>query len=214
MWIKLLAIKQIDVRGQKHTCHPGDWVDIGKQTARRWIAAGEAEVPSMKKSGLIAEDAGAVVRGDMLAGSILLTKYAEGLTVIEAGRELEIPFARTLFFKAPAPIRPELFPIGFHLLETWEVVIPLFDYNVLACHIGTEEERARTENIIHDLRVPLYDTRLMFMRDCGNTKRLLKTWAVETESGDDERLAFLRALYQVKPFVLALPTTWLGTGPR
>lgn len=214
MWIKLLAIKQIDVHGVKHTRHPGDWVDIGKQTARRWIAASEAEVPSMKKAGLIEDDAGAVVRGDVVMGSLLLAKYAEGMTVVEAEHELAIPFARTLFFKSPAPVRPELFPIGFHLLETWEVVVPLWNYDVLACHVGTDEERKRTEAIIHDLRVLLYDTRLMFMRDCGNAKRLLKTWMLEKQSGDDERLAFLRALYQVKPFVLALPTTWLGTGPR
>ncbi len=54
--------------------------------------------------------------------------------------------------------------------------------------------------------MPVYDTRLMFIRRCHATRELVDEWVAE----DGHRgLAFLRALYRVKPLVLALPTTWV-----
>jgi hypothetical protein len=54
-----------------------------------------------------------------------------------------------------APVR---FGAGIGLLDTWELAVPLCNYKTLAAHIGTEEERERTQKIILDLRVPLYET--------------------------------------------------------
>jgi len=102
--------------------------------------------------------------------------------------------------------------VGFGLLDVWELAVPLCDYQTLAIHLGSDEEKERTKAVIRDLRVPLYDTRLMFVKHCQNTVDLFSRWQKECESSD-ERLAFLRALYQVKPFILALPMTWT-TGAR
>ena len=39
--VRLLAIKHISVGGKLRAFHPGDWVRVGRQTARVWIAAGQ-----------------------------------------------------------------------------------------------------------------------------------------------------------------------------
>ena len=61
--------------------------------------------------------------------------------------------------------------------------------------------------MIRDLRVPMYDTRVIFAKLTPDTARLIKIW---NEIEGDRRLAFLQALYKVKPFILALPANWAG----
>jgi len=108
-------------------------------------------------------------------------------------------------------LRRELIPLGFSLLDTWQIALPLQDYKRLACQIGGEEEKARTLEVVHDLRMLLYDTRLMFVKKCEETERLFETW--QADSGEPS-LSFLRALYLTKPFVLALPPTWADSHAR
>jgi len=93
---------------------------------------------------------------------------------------------------------------GLGLLETWQVAVPLKPYNLLAQNLGDEAEREQTAAVIPDLRVPVYDHRCVFMRRCPESEELLARWQVEGGG----ILAFLRALYTVKPLVLALPNSW------
>lgn len=213
MWVKLLSTQHIDIHGVRRTFHKGDWVEVGGQEGRRWIANRQAEVPSMKSAGLIAKGAGAVIRGNIANGMTMLLKYAEGLR-IESKMPFGLKFEQTMFLKAPLPARPELFPVGFHLLETWEAAIPLYKYDELACHVGNGIDQGRTKEIVHDLRVPLYDSRLMFVRNCEGGRRLMRAWEDERINSASENHALLRAVYRTKPLILALPTTWLGVGPR
>jgi len=66
-----------------------------------------------------------------------------------------------------------------------------------------------TEEVIHDLRVPVYDTRVRFIRRNRTTERLMGLWYEERQQG--EALAFLRALGRVqpKPLICALPAEWV-----
>jgi hypothetical protein len=112
-------------------------------------------------------------------------------------------------------LRKELVPVGFHLLDTWQVAIPLYDYDKLAIHLAQGAERERTAAVLPDLRVPMYAWELMFLRRCDETGELLRVWREEQGAphaephADTLRLSLLRALYRVKPLVLALPTTWI-----
>jgi hypothetical protein len=98
---------------------------------------------------------------------------------------------------------------GLEIVTTWEVAAPLWRYNVLAADVGGPGERSRTERVIRDLRVPLYAPELLFARNCEGARALIETWRAECEEGGDERLAFLRAMYRIKPRLCPLPTTWL-----
>jgi hypothetical protein len=169
----------------------------------QWLADGSAWVPPQRITELVTKDCGVYVRGRK-PGDFSLSVGDVGVT---EGDGAELPYPMTLLWKPGLKLRGEMIPVGFHLLKTWQVAAPLWDYRELACHVGSEEEKEKTKAVVRDLRVPLYDTRLIFVKRCGDTRALIDLW--KQEEGD-EKLAFLRALYQVKPLILALPVTWKG----
>lgn len=121
------------------------------------------------------------------------------------------PWLRTLFVGPEAIIPWDLLSAGFHFIERWDAAAPLWRYGVLAADVGTPAERTRTQKHTLDMRMLLYaPDLLLFVRAAPPGRALLEIWRVECERGDDERLAFLRALHQVKPTFCALPRSWLG----
>jgi hypothetical protein len=211
MWIQLLRSQQVEKNGKSRTYYPGDWVDVGKQTALRWIADGAARSGKPLAIDNIISGCGVVVLGDAgYAGK--LEGVAPGLAMTQADAP-DLPYARTLLWQTSFSLRPELVPLGFKLLEAWEVAAPIVSYDELAIHVGTSEARERTQAVVRDLRVPLYEPRLLFVKRCRAGRELLDCWAAERASGDDDRLCLLRALYQVKPLLCALPITWSKSVP-
>ena len=218
MYIQLKAIRYVRKAGVQIVYRPGDWLevgkDVGKQTAFLWIAEGAAHMPHMTEGQQLETLAGAftsnrdwgvVIRGGdfKAARKRLPTSH---LQVVAGDKEL--PFESTLLWSPPAPLRRELLPVGFLRLEKgWQLAVPLLSYEKLASTLGSPEDRTRTSKVVPDLRVLVYDTRLMFVKRCTDTERLMKIWS--TEPGD-ERLAFLRALFAVKPIICALPQKWVG----
>ena len=207
MWVQLKSLKHIEVQGEMKTYRPGDWVDVGKQTALLWISEGSAWVPEGKAADLMGANCGVLVLGNETRAKEALGDYV-GKIEIKTGSKLQLPWPKTLIYNPDIRLRKELVPVGFHLLDVWQAAIPLWDYNKLASDQGEEDDRGRTAAVVHDLRVPLYSPHLLFLRRCGDTQRLVDVWEKERARGDD-RFALLRAIYIVKPFVLALPTTWI-----
>ena len=123
---------------------------------------------------------------------------------------------RTLFISGDAgrQVPWGLLGAGFHFLERWDAAAPLWRYGVLAETMGTAEERERTLAVTLDLRLLPYEPGLLFVRDSEAGRALLATWRAECRPGDDERLAFLRALHLVKPLFCALPRSWLAEEER
>lgn len=211
MWVRLKVIKVIDRNGKNHTYHPGDWVDVGKQTALLWMSSGDADIPSFKREQFVAGEAGVVIRGvetvTPFEDRFSLTKLTLSLITSDLPY---IAFNKTLCWSPKVPLRVELVAAGFSFLDTWEIAAPIYSYDELAIHIGSDAARSRTQKVIRDLRVPVYDTRLIFVKHCENTQRLFEAWQTENETGDDDRLTFLRSFYAVKPLMLALPVTWVN----
>src|SRR5512139_230551 len=200
MYVQLTSVQHIEINGVQRTYRPGQWVDVGKQTALLWISSNQARpIEATDYRGFIPGESGIVTdRKDLLCKAIQDMQ----VTIFEGACALQ--FERTVWIDSLLAVRPELLAIGLGLLDTWEIAIPLQDYKTLAVSVGTEAEREKTKALIRDLRVPLYDTRLIFMRSSPDVARLLELWKREGQTD----LAFLRALYTVKPFILALPATW------
>ncbi len=209
MWVQLLVCKQIHTRGKPENKRPGDWVNVPRKAAEAMIARREALVMDYSVIGKDLVDCGVSIRGDLSLAKSRLTGYSLVLEI--AGGE-GLQWEKNLLWDTAAPLRLELLHVGFHLLDTWQIAIPLRDYKLLAAHFGSEAEQERTKTLIRDLRVPVYDTRLMFARRCDGVQELLDLWRTEQHDGETEELAFLRALYQVKPLILALPVTWTDPG--
>jgi hypothetical protein len=117
-------------------------------------------------------------------------------------------YDKQVFWDGQALLKDSRIEKGLAQLDTWQVVAPLYD-TLLAIRCGDEEERRLTEQIIHDLRVPVYETGIIFMRKCEETINLLQLWRDELQRGDSP-LAFMRALYVAQPMILALPSAWLN----
>lgn len=205
MWIRLLSTKYIDIRGKQTKFSPGDWVEVGRQTALLWVNQGAAEIPNPERWGKfdIPGEAGVRVLANIEGIYPALAPFSENLVI--SNGPVELPYQRTMLWNPRQYLRRELVPLGFYLLDTWQIALPLQDYQRLAIRIGSDEERACTQKIIHDLRVPLYSTDLMFIKKCDVTEQLIELWQT---GGGDSSLSFLRALYLTKPLVLALPPTW------
>ena len=129
-----------------------------------------------------------------------------------------LPWPHTLFIAPGTCVPWDLAPVGFGFLTRWDVAAPFWRAGVLAKDLGTPAERERTANVIHDLRVPVYSHELLFVRNSPAGQAFLSAWRAECGQAADpqdalkgcERLAFLRALYAVKPAFCVLPRLWLA----
>ena len=148
-------------------------------------------------------------------GAKISTSNARKLQLkVRKGGNWALVFERTLFLSGNYTVPWDLLPSGFHFLQRWDAAAPLWRYGVLAADVGTDAERKRTIKLALDLRVPLYEPALLFVQANETGRALMKAWRAECRPGDDERLAFLRALHIVKPRFCALPRSWLAEEER
>lgn len=143
-------------------------------------------------------------------------RASAGIEVVIGDRP-ELLWERTLIAAPGTRIPFDLLPAAWGFLEKWDAAVPLG--NKLAADVGSEADRRATRAVIHDLRVPLHATELLFVRRNETGLALLAAWLEEMETGGpgvpgvdparDSRLAFLRAVYRVKPRLCVLPTSWL-----
>lgn len=211
MWVQLTAARLVTEAGKKKMYHPGDWVDIGEQTAMRLIADGLARtadpallVTDLQGAGVVAYGADAE---QVETAARALRQLLPGCAVMTSDAP-KLSFARTLFWDTALPIRPELVTVGLRLLRTWDFAAVVWNYDDLASAHGSPEERGQTARLIHDLRVPVYDPRFLFVRRCKAGQDFLKVW--RSERGEP-KLALARSFYHLtpKPLLCPLPPTWL-----
>jgi len=204
VYVQLLSMMQLDIGGQARAYHRGDWVDLGQQTALKLIANRQAQV-AIPSQIPMPPGCAVVVRGDLQAADHYLTQAGITLPLLSPLDETVSTYQRVLYWQPEYKLRTELLAVGFGFLDRWEIAAPLWSYRELAARLGSETERAETKAIVRDLRVPCYDPRLLFVRRCEATDRLLAEWRLDR---GDERLSLLRAIYRVKPLMLALPVNW------
>ena len=209
MWIKLLSHQVISLNGTPTQYQPGDWVDVGKQTALLWISQKLAEKPGVSIAAeLVDYTSGLVVIGKLDTNTS--QQIAESFPQLEitTSEKPELVFSENLIYDTTVKLKPETIHIGFKHLNTWQLLAPLYDYETLACHVGNDLDQEKLKEIIKETRVPIYQTKLMYVRRCDDTQKLFEVWDNLKSEFTDERLSFLAALYQVKPMLLALPDTW------
>jgi hypothetical protein len=117
-----------------------------------------------------------------------------------------------MIWSPTTPITPQQVLIGFSQVISkkdgqlsWEMVARLAR-NRLARDIGSEGERAKTEALIGDLRIPVYDTGVLWARRTPATEGFIKRWASAISAEEDRAHAFLRALYVEGILLCTLPS--------
>jgi hypothetical protein len=210
-WVKVVKpLSRYSLEGAYKNYQPGDWFECKNQELAVLVAAGNVVPvnPQAVAKAFDLGDCGVVITGkNVTANTAYIHKALPDLEVT-AGDGLVFP--RTLLWDGKAGLRLDLVPIGFYRLERgWQVAAPLWAYRKLARDIGSEADRARTREVIHDLRVPVYECGLLYVLRCPETETLMTAWRDERNDGGDNRLAFMRAFYRVKPIMNALPQTWI-----
>ena len=182
----------------------GEMVDIKNKAEAKKIIRGGFAIGLAASQGITTQGCGVAIRGK--GGAV---EWIEGLSMEheEVATVQTLPYPLTILWDS------RYSPNTLHLIATlrimrefsWEIAVPIKSYAKLVKNVGTEEERKQIKEQIHDLRVPYYNTHLMFVRRNACTLKLMETWYRGQLAGGDDCLAFMKALYQVKPLILPLP---------
>jgi len=97
---------------------------------------------------------------------------------------------------------------GFALLERWDALCPLGKPGLLLADVGTATEQKYTEAVVRDLRLPVYEPGLLFVRSSEEGQALVDHYRDERGDVADRQLSFARAAYRVKPRLCPLPQVW------
>jgi hypothetical protein len=218
MQIKLLATQYISVGGKLKPHYAGDWVDVSRQTAQRWLAEGSATIPGLDNAQAIAgdlDDCCLLVRGRLAIAKAITSSYWKLDAKVWDG---ELTKKRNLIWNpSQVTLSPEQAIVGLSRIEktrpeydAWEVAAMLMSKDAMALHYGPENERQQTKKAVGDLRIPVYNTAALWVRNTSAVKRLLNEWWAAVEAGADERHAFLRVLKKVPVLICTLPAGWVG----
>lgn len=192
---------------QKFYC-PGDVKKIkNKKLAAQLIKDGFAIDASIQSKDM-PDDAGILLRRK-LAGPPAWVQAADLKMV--TGKLWELPFMHTMVWDpAIKPNRRFIVPT-FRLLRKggWDVLAPVRSYDKLLRDLPLTEQKKETGALLHDLRIPYYQTRMFWAKRNGRVEALFAEWRDRIKAGTDERLAFMEAVYVTKPYILALPTAWV-----
>ena len=217
-WVKALKnITRHDIKGAYRTYRPGDWFECNNQELALLLSERKISVqrnmPAITQEITGGDCVIVITGGELKRGREFVA--STGIPVVTGNESFPDDYSRYLWWHTDAPLRLDLMPLGFHRVGAgWQTAIPLWRYNTLARDVGTPEARQRTEDVIHDLRVPVFDTRLIYIRRDDDTEHLLALWLEERKTGDDDKLCFMRALYAVKPLNCALPVSWVANGRK
>lgn len=204
VWVRAKSIVRTNEDGKQKTYHPGDWCQMGRHQANEYLARDQVEIlkPDVLQTVQDLTDCTIYMRRkDSVKRSLLVAKFP-AVPVLDFEKFPGKP-GRFLIWDTIVNLDEKLILTGFNLLSKWQIAVPLVDYETLAQDIGTEAERAKTKAIMHDLRVPIYESRVIFARQCREVEQLFELW------NGGGQLAFLRALYQSKPVINALPPSWV-----
>lgn len=200
VWVKLLS--PIELSGQ--LVPAGDWLPMTRPEAKQRLIRGQIEIPRPDVLQTVQEltDCAFVLIGANQQLKQKIRTLYPGVPIVSYTKGCP-EYGRFLLWDISAKLRLDLILVGFQLLKKWQLAVPLGDYNTLAEDIGTEKGRREAKEIVKDLRVPIYDSRVMFVRQCPETRNLFDLW------GGGGQLKFLEALYQSRPIVNALPPIWI-----
>lgn len=210
MWVQLTKPLTLEVNGVKRNYKSGDWIEVGKQTAIQWINQDKARRVDFNPSDEYVD----LTAGIVLVGSVnknLLDNIKHDIPGIEVtNSELpEMKFSENMIWVNGVKLKRENVGVGFKLLKNWQMAVPLHSYDDLIVHQKMKrDEKEYLTSVLHDLRVPFYNTNLIFVRRCSETKELFEQWQLELEQIENTNLAFHVAYYKVKPVLCALPVSW------
>ena len=233
VWVRAIDVLYVNENGQRVTKRAGEWAEVGKHQARMLLASGQAEIPKRDTRNEVQEydQCGVRVRiplaplsshipwfhrADFTIDISVFGDLADKLVFTQGEPAITHDF--TVIWKPSTPVVPHAVEMGLARLhsfedtdaEPWEMLAILASETEWADSFGSDEERAKTEGAIGDLRIPVYDTNMLWVRKTERTEAVIARWLTELRQGADEQHAFLRALYAEHVLMCTLPANWAG----
>jgi hypothetical protein len=218
-WVQAQTpFSRYDENGVLKRYNPGDWLEVRNQELLELEAQRKVlTTASILKQTFDFSDCGVLWRTIAQPPALIgLQEYGIPVVIDAAPRLL---WKYTAIAAAGSALTAQNIALGFARIEdgqgfeTWEIAAQLAEGLPLAERHGTAEERASTLAVVGDLRIPLYDVTLMWVRATAVTRELIAAWGAELATGADERHAFARALYTRRVHLCTLPPRWIGASP-
>lgn len=223
-WVQLTRVKNIRVGGVSTTYHAGDSVEVGKQTAIGWLLDGSAKdpygdigPPVAQALGRRSEEFGILILCDPTEVSISgLGRFGKDIQISYASDGApSVPFKYTLIWDSLQIVSERMINAGFlrildkeGIMEAWEIAACLLSHDTLASQVGDLEDQQKTEELIGDLRLPVYQTSVLWVRKTPVSEKVIADWLEGLKELADSSHAFLRSVYINKPLLCTLPPDW------
>lgn len=213
-WVKALkTVIRHDLQGAYRTYHAGDWFQCHNQELLELLAQGRIQTNALQiKENFAGQSVG--VRF-LSAGKAPDALSAYGLEV-QCGLEYSLPWERTALWDPAVNTTAESIAMGMLRIDgrgefpAWEMAAQLENRQRLANDVGSPAERARTLEVLGDLRLPVYQVGLLWVRKTAATEEVLSLWRGEVDAGADPQHAFLRVVYTHRVLLCTLPDDWIG----
>ena len=217
-WVKAIRpVVRRNFKGVYMNYAPGDWFECRNQEMAELLQQKKVEASALDiRANFENMDAGVLTIGHDVPGD-MCDKY--GLE-IRRGDQLELPWERTVLWYPGASLTTEALVLGLMRIDAedpelaWEMAAMLDSESRLAQDVGTEEDKAFTMEVLGDLRLPVYGTKVLWVRKTEMTEEVLRLWRAEVDAGADERHAFVRTIYSCRVKLCTLPANWIGQWMR
>lgn len=217
-WVKLKSRQQLTRQGEKRQYGPGDCVEVGRKTAVDWVLAGLAEDTFGQVEASLIDDDSLQLGLRVMAqeGSVSLEGIADFVERLQISWGFpELLYDYTCIWFPTRPLTTDLLNYGFLRLipgeeeaEGWEMAASLLSLDKYASDIGTEEEKTRTKDALGDLRIPVYDARIIWARKTERAAAVISRWNGELKTSKDLNHSFIRALFTERAMLCTLPLDW------
>jgi len=210
-WVELITPCRVTAKNGRQILHyPGDVVEIKNKSRAVDLIKRKMAIPVGTEDATM-EGVGIIQRS---GGSLPEWVTALGFPITKTSK-WDLPFRTTIFWHPIIKVQYSGARAALRTLRlsNWEIAVPIYSYTRLSDAIGTREEREDTKKIIHDLRVPAYEINFMFVKKNARTDELFLKFREHLIKCKHERHAFLRALYQTRPYLLPLPVEWARKRP-
>lgn len=211
-WVTLRQLVRIKRHGTLTTYHPGDSVNVGKQTAREWLLSGVAKDPFGQVAEQVYSDGeyGIVIRGEEGSVSPAALEGLVGTVPVTYGEPC-VPYKYTFIWNPYVTASRKFVEYGWHRIsDDWEMAAALVSVDIQADSVGTKYDKEATEKLLGSLRLAVYNTGHIWARKCEESERVVDEFARILADGQvGEEHAFLQALYKKRCKLFTMPVDWM-----
>lgn len=213
-WVRARKpVVRYDLDGAYQHYQPGDWFQANNQEIRELFGRGMIDsTPQVLRDEFGLQGAGLLALGEPAP---LPGLDAYGIA-FQVGTRLALPWELTVLWKPNTHLTAFGVALGLTRVVraqgdlAFEMAVALQSNTRLAADVGTPAERDKTLALLGDLRLPLFETGVLWVRKTPATEEVIQLWQEELDAGADPTHAFLRVLYTHPVLLCTLPEDWIG----